>query len=292
MNSKQIDKLVEEAWEIEQHEARSAGRLGFMARSLAIATMPHKQVVGAEFERTNGAFTLSMLAPSKIGLPYGSVPRLLMAWLTTEVVRTKEREVVLGPSLSGFMRQLKMTPTGGRWGSITRLRDQMERLFSCSIHGFWRDEGRSIIRNYVVADEAQLWWDPKSPEQAALWQSSVLLGEKFYQEIVEHPVPVDLGALKALRRSPLGIDIYVWLTYRMSFLRKDMRITWPGLQAQFGAGYPMTVRGQCDFRSAFRKQLKKVMTVYRPDPPKVEDTSEWLLIRPSPTHILPAPPRL
>ena len=290
MNSKNIDKLVEEAWEIEQYDARSAGRLGFMARSLAIATMPHKQVAGTEFERTNGAFTLSMLAPSKIGLPYGSVPRLLMAWLTTEVVRTKEREVVLGTSLSGFMRQLKMTPTGGRWGSITRLRDQMERLFSCSIHGFWRDDGRSLIRSYVVADEARLWWDPKSPEQAALWQSSVVLGERFYQEIVEHPVPVDLGALKVLRRSPLGIDIYVWLTYRMSFLREDMRITWPGLQAQFGCGYATDDQGQRDFRKAFREQLKKVLLVYRPSP-KIETTSEWLLIRPSRTHILPALPK-
>lgn len=290
MNSKNIDKLVEEAWEIELHEARSAGRLGFMARSLAIATMPHKQVPGAEFERTNGAFTLSMLAPSKIGLPYGSVPRLLMAWLTTEVVRTKEREVVLGPSLSGFMRQLKMTPTGGRWGSITRLRDQMERLFSCSIHGFWRDDGRSLIRNYVVADEARLWWDPKSPDQAALWQSSVVLGEKFYREIVEHPVPVDLGALKVLRRSPLAIDIYVWLTYRMSYLREEMRITWPGLQAQFGADYATDAHGQRNFRLKFREQLKKVMLVYRPAP-KIETTSEWLLIRPSRTHILPAPPK-
>lgn len=288
MNKKNINKLIEEAWEIEQREAKEAGRLGFMARSLAIATMPHKKVLGSEFERTNGAFTLCMLAPSRVGLPYGSVPRLLMAWLTTEVVRTKEKEVVLGPSLSGFMRQLEMTPTGGRWGSISRLRDQMKRLFSCSIHGFWNDEGRSEIRNYIVADEARLWWDPKSPEQAASWQSTVVVGERFYQELLEHQVPVDLRALQALKRSPLAIDIYVWLTYRMSYLREDTKITWLGLQAQFGSGYPMSPQGERNFRKAFLEQLKKVILVYRPEPPQVEVTSEWLLLRPSRTHILPA----
>jgi len=288
VNRKNIDKLIEEAWQIEQHEARKAGALGFMARSLAIATMPHRKVAGNEYKRTNGSFSLSMLAPSDVGLPFGSVPRLLMTWLTTDALRTKEREIVLGPSLSDFMRKMKIAPTGGEWGSITRLRDQMERLFACSIHGIWRDEKRSKISNFVVAEDADLWWDPKSPEEAALWRSTVLLGEKFFKEIVEHPVPIDLRAVQAIRRSPLAIDIYIWLTYRMSFLREDMEISWPGLQLQFGAGYPMTPQGERNFRKAFRRELKKALFVYQPDPPRVEDTSEYLLIRPSRTHIISA----
>ena len=288
MNRKNIDKLIEEAWEIERTSAQEAGRLGFMARSLAIATMPHRKVAGNEYKRTNGSFSLCMLAPSDVGLPFGSVPRLLMTWLTTDALRTKEREIVLGPSLSDFMRKMKMTPTGGEWGSITRLRDQMERLFACSIHGIWRDEKRSKISNFVVAEDADLWWDPKSPEEAALWKSTVLLGEKFFREIVEHPVPIDLRAVQALRRSPLAIDIYTWLTYRMSYLREDMRISWPGLQGQFGSSYALNGQGPRDFRRAFRRELKKALLVYQPEPPSVEDTSEYLLIRPSRTHILSA----
>jgi hypothetical protein len=30
-----------------------------------------------------------MVAHPRVGLPYGSVPRLLMSWLTTEALRTK-----------------------------------------------------------------------------------------------------------------------------------------------------------------------------------------------------------
>ncbi|MCH6556231.1 MAG: phosphoenolpyruvate carboxylase, partial [Chloroflexi bacterium] len=77
-----------------------------MARVLVQTTLPHRKQSGTEFVRTNGALTLTMLAPSSTGLPYGSIPRLLLAWLTTEAVRTKERKIVMGHSLSDFMREL------------------------------------------------------------------------------------------------------------------------------------------------------------------------------------------
>ena len=78
--------------------------------------------------------------PAKIGLPYGSLPRLLLAWLTTEAVKTKTRELTLGDTLSDFMRQLDLVPTGGRWGSITRLKDQTRRLFASTISAYCPSE--------------------------------------------------------------------------------------------------------------------------------------------------------
>ena len=95
--------------------------------------MSHRDPKANEFRRRNGNYTLTMLAPSEIGLPYGVIPRLLLAWISTETVRTQERTLVLGDNLSGFMRQLDLVPTGGRWGTITRLRGQMQRLFSCMV---------------------------------------------------------------------------------------------------------------------------------------------------------------
>ena len=56
-----------------------------------------------------------------------------MSWITKEALVTKSRELVLGDSLSAFMRELELTPTGGRWGSITRIKDQLQRLFSLCI---------------------------------------------------------------------------------------------------------------------------------------------------------------
>ncbi len=67
-------------------------------------------------------------------LPYGNLPRLLLAWVCTEAVRTQSRELVLGSSLSDFMGKLGMAPVGGGpTGARTRLRNQMRRLFQCHI---------------------------------------------------------------------------------------------------------------------------------------------------------------
>jgi len=274
-----LDRLVADALAIEAEEAAKAGALGFMARALVQATLPHKRTAGNEFTRRNGAFTLNMIAPSAVGLPYGTVPRLLLAWLTTEAVRTKNRELVLGDSLSAFMRTLGLLPTGGRWGSITRLKDQTQRLFSATVDCIYKGKDRTAITGYRIADKAMLWWHPKAPEQAALWQSTVRLSEPFYQEVTQRPVPVDMRALKALKRSPLALDLYVWLTYRMSYLNHATEIPWAALAAQFGSDYGR----MRDFKAAMLNELGKVLTVY--PSAKVAEGDNGLQLRPSKPHV-------
>jgi hypothetical protein len=274
-----IDRLIAESLAIEAEEAVKAGALGFMARALVQATLPHRRVAGNEFTRRNGAFTLNLLAPSAVGLPYGTVPRLLLAWLTTEAVRTRSRELVLGDSLSGFMRDLGLVPTGGRWGSITRLKSQTQRLFSATVSCTYQGRDSTGLMGYRIADKAMLWWHAKAPEQAALWQSTVSLSEPFFREVIEHPVPVDMRALKALKRSPLALDLYAWLTYRMSYLSRATEIPWAALAAQFGADYKR-VR---DFKAAFLTELLKVLAVY-PEA-KAEEGSAGLLLKPSRPHV-------
>jgi hypothetical protein len=257
-----IDKLITTSIAIQDVDAYDADELGFMARAMVMASLPHSRVEGTEFERSNGDYTLSIVAPSRVGLPYGTIPRLLLCWLTTEAVRTKERELVLGDSLSGFMRQLDLVPTGGRWGSITRLRNQTERLFASSVTAIYRDRQRTRIENRAVIDSADLWWHPKEPNQGSLWQSTVTLSEPFFREIVDRPVPIDMRALRGLKKSPMALDVYVWLTYRMSYLVKPTEITWQSLQAQFGAGYPTTPQGIRHFRQKFLAAMKRVEIVY------------------------------
>lgn len=279
MNQKNLDKLITEALAIEAEAAKEAGAVGYMARALVQATMPHKKREGSEFVRHNGAFTMSLLSPSHVGLPYGSIPRLLVSWVTTEAVRTGERELVLGDNLSQFMRGLDMVPTGGRWGTVTRLKDQMRRLFASSITCTYDGGDSFAIESVKVVDSARLWWDPKNPDQAALWDSTLTLGERFFGEITQRPVPVDLRALKVLRRSPMALDIYCWLTYRMSYLRRPTVLPWAALQAQFGADYAETRF----FKRKFIGQLKAVSVVY--PGAKIEALDHGLELRPSPPHI-------
>jgi hypothetical protein len=274
-------QLSEIAIELLGHEvehARAAGELGYYARLLTQATLPHSKPTDLTVTRRNGALMLRMAALGP-GLPYGAVPRLLMAWVTTEAVRTKQRELVLGDHLAGFMRQLDLVPTGGRWGTIPRLRTQMVRLFSTAVCVTIDSPQETSGAGWLVADQYRLWWDPKAPDQAALWQSTVTLGEKFYEMLVERPVPVDMRALRALRRSPLALDLYTWMTYRYSYLRQPTTIPWEGLQAQFGSDYGRII----DFRRKAVEALAKVHGIY--GDARFDTDAKGLTLRPSPTHV-------
>lgn len=273
-----FNSLFEEALGLDLDDASRRGTLGYMARAMVQATIPHKNVAGTEFVRTNGAFSMSIQAPASTGIPYGTIPRLLMAWVTTEAVRTREPVLELGPSLSHFMRQLDLVPTGGRWGSVPRLKKQMERLFSSTISLNYAGQRAHAGMGLRVAKEYLLWWDPARPEQATLWMSTVTLSRDFFDEITDRPVPINMGALKCLKRSPFALDIYTWLTYRMSYLRQPTVIPWEALQTQFGADYHLTRQ----FKAAFLGHLRSVVTVYRDA--KITEATGGLELRPSPTH--------
>ena len=61
--------------------------------------------------------------------------------LGAEAVRTQSRELVLGKSLSEFMRTLGINSTsGGKRGEQTRLRNQMRRLFGCNVTLIYEDK--------------------------------------------------------------------------------------------------------------------------------------------------------
>ena len=274
-----LPSLIADTLPIKAESPQTAGPPGFLARAMVQATLPHKKVAGNEFERKNGAYTLHLLAPAKVGLPYGTVPRLLLAWLTTEAVRTQNRELFLGDSLSHFMHELDMVPTGGRWGSITRLKDQTARLFASTVSATYADKQSHTEAGFRLADRSTLWWDAKAPEQAGLWESSVKLSETFFNEVIAHPIPVDMRAIRALKKSPLALDIYAWMTYRASYATKPSEIPWQALAMQFGSDY----RQIRDFKAAFIDALRKVYTVYAAANFSVGE--HGLVIKPTRPHV-------
>lgn len=256
--------------------------LGFLGRDFVMATLPHKRVSGDTFVRKNGAFTLTMKALGDYGLPYGTIPRLLLIWISEEVVRKKERKLVLGDSLTAFMAELGMVPTGGRWGSITRLKRQVLALMDSAISVNWDTDDVSRSRRMLVSDESELWWDRENPGQRGLFDSYIVLGERLFEELRDHSVPFDKRVLRRLTKSPLSLDIYVWLSYRMHSLSSPQEIKWDLLKGQFGSDYANTNAGVAHFKAEFKKQLKRVLKFYRA---KVEPTDAALILKPSPTSI-------
>ena len=184
--------------------------LGFMARTMALCSLPRSNPGNRkEYVRRNGPYTLVMTAGFENKLPYGNLPRLLMAWISTEATTTQSRILILGDSLSDFMRTLGVYSSSGR--KYTRLRNQMRRLFNAHVRLIYKDEYGEASVSSSVADSIAFWWNPKRPDERTLWQSKIELGEKFFNEIIRHPVPIDMNTLKSLKRSSLGLDLYLWL---------------------------------------------------------------------------------
>ena len=237
--------------------------------------------------RQNGPFTLVMTTTGLHKLPHGSNPRLMLAWICTEAVRTGSREIVLGRSLSEFMRKLGISSTDGR--GQARLRNQMKRLFNCSVQLNYTAAGREISATALVAELTDFWWNPKHPDQTGLWESKVRLSEAFFNEIIRHPVPLDMNTLAALKRCALGLDLYLWLTYRMFTLCAPLHLPWKHLYRQFGlhpfkADDKNTVQ---NFRRNVLRELKKIKIAW----PELSYTTAQgvLILHPSAPHISPAP---
>ena len=232
---------------------------GFLGRTMALCSLPRSNPGNRlQYKRVNGPYKLIMSATGDYKLPFGNIPRLLMAWISTEAVKTQNRVLVLGDSLSDFMRALGIYSSHGR--TQTRLRNQMDRLFHTSVELNYEDKhGKQFIASRVV-DRGEFWWDPKRPDEPMLWESKIRLGEDFFNEIIQHPVPIDMNTLTALKRSSLGLDLYLWLVYRTFPLRAPKRITWRQIYHQFGvdpakASDHRTVQ---DFRKDCLRELKKI----------------------------------
>ena len=144
--------------------------LGFMARLLALCSLPRTNPGNRkEYKRVNGPYTLYMQSGPGNKLPFGNLPRLLLAWVSTEAVRTQSRELVLGRSLSKFMRTLGINSTsGGVRGEQTRLRNQMKRLFGCTVSLLYQDEHGEAAVNSVMARRTEFWWNERKPDQPSL----------------------------------------------------------------------------------------------------------------------------
>ena len=239
--------------------------MGFMARLLALCCFPRTNPGNRkEYVRRNGPYQLYMMAGGGNKLPYGNLPRLLLAWISTEAVRTQSRELVLGASLSEYMRMLGVlsSDSGGTWGIRTRLRNQMRRLFNAHVQLVYKHDRGEATVNSPVASRTELWWDPKRPDEPVLWESRIRLGEEFFNEVIRNPVPLDMNILKALKRSSLGLDLYLWLVYRTFSLDGPKRLSWAMIYRQFGADPAkaddkFVVR---DFRKDCLRELAKIKT--------------------------------
>ena len=186
--------------------------LGFMARMMALCSCPAPTpAIASSTSASTGRTSSSCSQAERPNSPMATFPACCWPGFALKRCGPKSRELILGSSLSEFMRKLGMAPVGG---VRTRLRNQMRRLFNAHVQLVYEDERGEASVSSSVADRTEFWWNERKPDEQVLWDSKIRLGEDFFNEIINHPVPIDMNTLTALKRCALGLDLYLWLTYR------------------------------------------------------------------------------
>lgn len=234
--------------------------------------LPYREPESATWERRTGRAAMILQAghlwhPRRReflpqGLPYGTRPRLLLAHLCTEALRLGSPVVPVADSFTGFMRELGITPTGGKEGSVGRFREQMNRLtasrMQMAMH--YGDGRRDFQMNPAPAIASAELWGATDPRQRVIWPAEVTLSREFFDGLQRYALPFDPRAYGALSHSARALDLYTWLAHRLPRVKEHAGafISWGALAEQFGgAGDDLR-----EFRRAMVTALRQVLAVY------------------------------
>ncbi len=256
---------------IQAEEALEADAVSYYARIMCQLSLPISQVSCAEYTRESGPYHLSISTPKAVGIPYGRYPRGILNWLVTEIVKKHgsddgSRTVVLGKDLSEFMEKVSgsSAQSGGELGNIRRFKRQLTSLLMSRIIYWTNDEERTAYKSMEVSSSGLLFWNPGRPNQRGLLQSSIQMGQAFWDDCIRNKVPVDLRVIRGLwDYGCMALDAYAWLTYRaytrLAIGRTDsLKISWSALKFQFGQQYARERK----FREVFSQALLRVRQLY------------------------------
>ena len=279
----QEGKLLDVATEIYGNSPRGDD-MAFTHAVFCQVGLPRSRVEGREFMRQSGAAWVNVQAgyldegqgPVQQPVPYGALPRLALAHLSTHAVRHKTREIPIGDSAAQFLELMGMDTQGARY---TNLRRQMHALAACRLQIGYR--GRTF--NGQAIEQFDAWLANKDIKQRALWPGLMVLTEHFYSSLLKGAVPLDLRALHVLKGSALALDVYAWLAYRLHRIEgRGVTVHWAPLREQFAQEYTGKDADK-NFKGAFLPQLRKVLAVY--PQAKVKPVRGGLLLLGSPPPI-------
>ncbi len=249
--------------------------------------LPRRKTPGQDFLRKSGDAWVSVQSgwldegsgPVRQPLPYGPIPRLALAWVSTYALRHKTREIPIGNSAAGFLRLMGMGDDGRRYSA---LRTQMHALAACRLQLGYK--GRTYNGQPIEQFDA---WVSMTGLQRTLWPGVLVLSDGYSGTLMDGAVPLDNRALHELKGSALALDVYAWLAQRLHRIEgRSVTLRWKSLREQFAQEY-VGKNAVKDFRTKFVHALGDVLMVY----PKanVRRIKGGLCLASSPP---PVPPRL
>lgn len=262
----------------------SGNDMAFNHGILCQVGLPRSKVNGSSFLRQSGDAWVHVQAglldegrgPVQQPVPYGAMPRLALAWVTTYAVRHKTPEIEIGESAAEFLRLMGKDDQGARYKT---LRTQMHALAACRLQmGF---KGRTY--NAQPVEHFDAWVNDKDRGQRPLWPGTLRLSDSFYNILMESPVPLDNRALDALSGSALALDIYCWLAHRLHRIEgRPVTLHWRSIREQFAQEYQGKDADK-NFKKRFLPALHNVQMVY--PAARVKQVTGGLLLMSSPPPV-------
>ncbi|WP_127172109.1 replication protein RepA [Xanthomonas euvesicatoria] len=258
----------------------------FLHPVLCQVGLPRRKTAEREFMRKSGAAWINVQAgyldlgtgPVLQPLPYGPMPRLVLAWISTYAVRKKQREIPVGRNMSEFLRLIGKDNQGQRYDT---LKIQMPALAACRLQFGYL--GRTYNGQPVEQFDA---WTSEITDKHSKWPGVLVLSDGYYQELLEKAVPLDPIALTELSGSALALDIYAWLAHRLYRIEGGpLLLHWKSLREQFAHEWGGKNKVK-DFRDTFKIALRDVLFVY--PKARVKLVRGGLLLMRSPPPIRPA----
>ncbi len=258
-NIKFIKKNIINSWNINNIKAIKSNSIGYITSILASTSIPHSNIKNLFFKRSNGYISLKIIADPEYGLPYGIIPRIVIIWLCTEVKLNKSPKIYLGKNQNEFFKKLGFSCTGGINGTINRVKKQIIKLFHSTISFTYIKNNTHKFNNLTIVNKGIFFWKNKNN----FWKNNILLSKEFYQKVKDTSLPIDLRVVNNIR-SPLALDIYIWLTWRTRIIdkKKTVLVSWENLKLQFGSNYANSNKGLYNFKNEFLKKLKYVCFFY------------------------------
>ena len=284
------ERLVKTAAEIAD-ERPDEGDRAYMHSIMCQVGLPRSKVEGTSFERRSGGVALLVEAGSLFDgakfiqqpLPYGPMPRLMLAWMNTYAVRYNTPEIPVGDSASEFLRMLGKNTNGGRNSAFATFKKQVQAISACRMTLGFSVDGQATTYKGQPIDKFDAWIDKSGDAQRPLWPGIVTFSTDYYNTLKDHAVPIDLRAFMTLKGSALAMDIYTWFAQRLHRINgRPLILHWASLRAQFGQEYK-GLDPDKDFKKKFLPALKAVLAVY--PQARVKQVTGGLMLMPSPPPI-------
>ena len=235
---------------------------GFVSRVASQVSLPYRRTNERQIVRHNGDLTVTFTAQGG-EMPYGKWPRLFDAYLATMVTSKdpsydpSRRRLYLGGTWRSFMKRLGANVGGSQ---LKVIKQQMENWFKTSYMVERVNDAESQGIAFQVGEGWRIDWLKDEPQDDVLpgFDNWVEFGERFIEKVVcDNPVPVSLEALSKLGKSPMALDVYLWVNRRMSYLREPQLVPWQLLYQQFGSSNVMR-----SFKQSFKKAVDRVHEAY------------------------------